>query len=317
MTLPARYAIDTNLVLRPALRRMLCGAAEWSGAELYIPRTARWMAQRRHIVIAGRLAAQATRWEARQAGVQHERETEKLWIRRRAEALHSIFHTWIEAEPQRNDKAWSEAPETPETLAVVQALAADGVMRDGGLREIEEDAYCLAEGLSCGCRWIGSENLGLIAQERFGMWLEEEQRGGRYPEAERPFIVTPDQALATLLDGTAEQPRPWAMASLVYELTRPNDAALEASRVHWREMRRMATLAGEGGAPRAGAAVHAALDRAEEAKDVAGRSVMLARARGQVPRTRAAEERKVRQERSLRPFAGELPRDHGGGRREP
>ena len=208
-------ALDTQLVIRTQARRMLSATAEATGCRIIVPATAAWLATHvYHFTVTKYLRTRTVHTLAAKG----EPATEKEIATRVAPLVKQAvvgFAKWLENENRRNDSIIKTptAPPSAEDLAI--ELSTSGVIRDPGDTRwnIGEDPYVVAEALASGAHWIASENLVRISRGEMERWLDNEQAEGRYHHVPRPFILSPDEAIDTMLDQAESGPSQAADAS--------------------------------------------------------------------------------------------------------
>ena len=208
-------ALDTQLVIRTQCRRMLSATAEATGCRIVVPTTAARMAA---LTYRFTVAKYLRRRTIRELAARGEPTTDKAIASKIAPLVdHATtgFATWLENEGQRNDSVIEVATPSRSTGELAVELFASGIIRDPSDTRwnIGEDPYVVAEALTSGAHWIASENLVRVSRKEMELWLNDEQAEGRYSHVPRPFILSPDEAIDTMLDQADPERSPVANAT--------------------------------------------------------------------------------------------------------
>ena len=231
-----KIAIDTQLLMRTHARRMLFGAAELASADIVVPETAAFFAKLHYHKVASRYVEKRVEWDA---AVKGEDVDEETLARRASILLHTTttgFTQWLDSEPLRNDSLMRTASRTPQATVIAMQLKLAGVVVDSKDHRwiVGEDPYVVAEALEAGAHWLASENFATLREGAMERWLDEMQSKGKYGWVPRPFILKPDDALATLLAqaGLAESAtrRKRSAVGLAYALSEPKRAEVPLER---------------------------------------------------------------------------------------
>ena len=299
------WALDTNLAMSQAVRRLISGCVELAHGRLWLPERALVLMTTRYAKLARTRATRITEHGEGADPFGPDADALDDLVVARSVALTTAFARWATEETRRNDGLWSLARATPDTERTAQRLFVAGIARPTEDGTTEEDAHVAAEALEAGCRWIGSQNLDMLQGEPFTRWVAGEQAKGRLLHARTPFIVPPDQAIEMLLEethlaGTDEH----RVAAVAWELSRPNSPAAAAD-VGARATRllRFANALEGGGAAFTAARIRSSLR--QRGGDGAALAALLERRdlAGRFGRTRDAEDRQVGAER---PAVGEV-----------
>ena len=316
-----RWAIDANIFMQQATRRLVCGTIEYRRDELLIPERALLLARLVYDDLALKRAQRITEHDERH-GITPGTGAYNALVARRASAILENFAAWTETEPPRNDGAWQVASDTQAAKQTAQALRLARVARRGTWTPIEEDAHVAAQALANGCRYIASHNLARLDDETFRLWLAEQQAQGALLGAANPFVVGVDQALNQLLDiertdGQGHE----RVTALAWELTRPDhQAAARNIQARLATVQRFAAALHNGGAARTADAIRQVLHLAKDHPERMNALTATHNLYGRVERTRAAERRLVAGERhalanvavpSTPPLAGYARGDDG------
>ena len=219
------WALDANLILRQATRRVLCGCIEYTNGQVWVPQRAMDMVDLRYPKIA-RVRARRIGDRERESAPTHESEVQyEERLAQRAAGMQEAFTHWLVQETRRNDRGWLLAAATPETVRITQRLFLAGVAQEGTTSEVEEDAQVGAQALHAGCRWIAADNSGMLRGEEFRDWLRAEHAAGRLLSAADPFRLTPDQAIGKMLGPRYETETAGVLTAIAWELIRPGNEA--------------------------------------------------------------------------------------------
>lgn len=228
---PLKIAIDAQIMMKNHARRMVLGAAECAGTAIIVPDTAATMAKLHYHKVAARYVEKSIVWSAVANNEPIDEEALGLRIQDRLDKTTQGFAAWLDNEQQRNDGLFERAPRTQKTQGVARELSMHGVVDDPADTrwEFGEDPYMIAEALEAGAHWIASDNFGTLRPHAMEDWLNRVQSEGRYTHVPRPFILSGQQALDTMLEQTPgwnENPRERApqRIALAHALSEPNDA---------------------------------------------------------------------------------------------
>ena len=308
-----KLAIDANLLVRNATRRLMMGVAEIAKFRVVIPATAAHVGKQVYRKVRAGGERKRIEYEMELEGRPEKggEATDKL-----TQALDNAeagFAQWLESEPLRNDAMIEIAASNDRTRQVASALLLAEVVEDPDDRRFGtgEDPQVLAEALEAGAQWVASDNLHTISVDAMERWLDKEQAMGHYQQVPRPFILRPDQAVETLLR-TAEphaMANPWdadtmhvALCAALCEANRPGVAL----RTQVWNLSRFADVTRKGGAPLTGGltrrwvrkAMHR-LTTQRHAEVTGGFSELTLKIQATaVAKTRAAEERRLTLERT-------------------
>ena len=134
------WAIDANIVMQQAVRRLLGACVEYTNGRIFVPERALALACTHYRSIARRRARRITRWDTPSRPESRAPASRDELIVARAIAIQRSFADWASTEPQRNDGLWAVAPETAESIRIAQRLFVAGIAREGRGTRIEEDA---------------------------------------------------------------------------------------------------------------------------------------------------------------------------------
>ena len=195
-------AIDAQVILRNHARRMLLGAAEVGGWDVVLPVTAALMAKQNCAKVVRGYARKKVDWELALAGQEMSDEARGLLVHERVQASSAAFARWLDQEPRRNDRLFEIGERTRRAEGVAMELDEAGVVDDPDDTRwsIGEDPYVLAEALEAGAHWIASGNFKTLRPERMEEWLDDVQAQGRFTHVPRPFILSPEKAVRTMLE---------------------------------------------------------------------------------------------------------------------
>ena len=232
-----KIAIDAQILMRNHARRMVLGAAECASAGVVLPETATAMAKLHYHRVAARYVEKVVVWSAAAANEALDEERLGLRIHDRIEQTTQGFARWLDDEQERNDGRFERAPRTRTSQGVARELSAAGVVCDADDTRwgIGEDPYVIAEALEAGAHWIASDNFATLRPDAMEDSLDDAQREGRYPHVPRPFMLSGQKAVDTLLahtGGWADHPstRSLRRVALAHALSEPNDTTLDAAR---------------------------------------------------------------------------------------
>ena len=196
-----KIAVDAQIVLRNAARRMVFGSAELSGTDVIVPETTAEMAKQNYAKVSRHYIEDQVEWEDERNGTSWSSEKIGEEIAKRLARVVQGFERWIDDEPLRNDSAFSTAKRTPRAEALAMEIARAGVVTDPDDErwEIGEDPYVLGGALEAGAHWMASDNFKTLSSEAMEEWLDEVQHKGRLLHVPRPFILTAEKALETMI----------------------------------------------------------------------------------------------------------------------
>ena len=196
-----KLAIEANLLVRNATRRLMMGVAEIAKFRVVIPATAAEVGKQVYRKVRAGGERKRIEYEMELQGRPEEdgEATDKL-----TQALDNAeagFAQWLESEPLRNDAMIEIAARNDRTRQVASALLLAEVVDDPDDRRFGtgEDPQVLAEALEAGAQWVASDNLHTISVDAMERWLDKKQVMGHYQQVPRPFILRPDQAVEALL----------------------------------------------------------------------------------------------------------------------
>lgn len=197
-----KIALDAQVLMRNHARRMLIGAAEVGGHEVVLPVTAVTMAKLHYADVVRGYVTKRTIFETETAQKRLGDAALGRLVAERVSKLSNGFAAWIDAEPRRNDGAFSIGERTRSAQGVAMELARAQVVIDPkDIRwGVGEDPYVIAEALEAGAHWIASGNFATLKPRNMEYWLDHVQAQGRFTNVPRPFILEPEDAVATLLD---------------------------------------------------------------------------------------------------------------------
>ena len=293
------WAIDANIVMQQAVRRLLGACVEHTNGRIFVPERVLALACHHYKSIARRRARRITRWQDEVLSTPAMTAERDELIVTRALAMQHAFSGWANAELQRNDGLWASAPATLESQRIAQRLFISGIARGGHAARIEEDAEAAAQALDAGCRWIASHNLDMLQGAPFERWLTDEQTQGRLRNASAPFICPIDDAIHQMLGTEHEAPAGRELlAAISWELTRPDhpDRARDTA-ARLAGLERFTEALHQGGAVRSAAALDAVLGAGTNNPDGLRADLERHELHESLGRTRAAERRQVRAER--------------------
>ena len=307
------WALDTNLAMSQAVRRLVSGCVELANGRLWLPERALVLMTTRYAKLARTRATRITEHGEGADPFGPDADALGDLVVERSVALTRAFARWAVEETRRNDGLWSLARTTPDTERTAQRMFVAGIARAGEDGTAEEDAHVAAEALEAGCRWIGSKNLNMLQGEPFTKWVVGEQAKGRLLHARTPFIVPPDQAIHMLLD---ESPLAEAddhrVAAVAWELSRPNDpvAAADVGARATRLLRFANALEG-GGLAFTAARIRQSVRQSRNDGDALAALLDGYDLAGRFERTRDAEDRQVGAERDAVARTGPEQAPHG------
>ena len=197
-----KLALDTQLVLRTQARRILTGAAEVAGASVIIPETAAFFAKLHYHHVARPYVAKRIAWRAAEAGIGLDGEAEAAEATKLLNTVTTGFTRWLDEEPRRNDAMIGIGRRESAANVTAMELSIAGVVSDPSDHRwgVGEDPYVIAEALHAGAHWIATENLKTIEHGPMEQWLDKVQREGRFTHVPRPFVLSADGAVRTLLN---------------------------------------------------------------------------------------------------------------------
>lgn len=294
------WAIDANIVMQQAVRRLLGACVEYTNGRIFVPERALALACTHYRSIARRRARRITRWDTPSRPESQAPASRDELVVARAIAIQRSFADWANTEPQRNDGLWAVAQATAESIRIAQRLFVAGIAREGRGTRIEEDAEVAAQALDAGCRWIASHNLELLQGAPFERWLAGEQAQGRLRTASAPFVCAIDDAIHEMLGTEDESPTGReTLAGLAWEVTRPdNPNAARDAGARIAGLKRFTEALHHGGAVRSAKALEEMLTRGQTDPAKLGTKLEQRNLRGSIERTRAAERRQVQAERA-------------------
>lgn len=307
-----KIAVDAQILLRNAARRMVFGSAELAGVDVIVPETAVHFAKMHYGKVSRHYVEDSVEWDDARNETNWSDERIGKEIARRLAQVVSGFQKWMDEEPRRNDAVFAIATRSPKAEATAMEIARAGAVKDPEDQrwEIGEDPFVLGEALEAGAHWIASDNFKTLDTEAMEEWLDEVQAEGRFLHVPRPFILTAEAAVGMMMgqiaarigDGT-HAPREHRRI-LANAVSRPNDPKT-------RTVRRVQILTKMGkdirnaGLRRTGKELHQWQVRkmsqiAKGAETVVAREIAwMDRLIGthHVARTRAGEDRRVQAER--------------------
>ena len=196
-----KIAVDANLLVRNAARRLILGTAELTGYGVIVPETADLMSRQVYRKVRGNGARAQVMYEMIKEGKDIHSEEGAERLKNRLDLQEAGFARWLDTEPERNDGVLERGLRTEQTRKTAAALLAAGVVEDAEDTRFGtgEDPQVLAEALEAGAQWIASDNLKTIVVGAMERWLDKEQVMGRYMHVPRPFILQADEAVGQLL----------------------------------------------------------------------------------------------------------------------
>ena len=232
-----KIAIDAQILMKNHARRLILGAAECAGVGIVLPETAATMAKANYHRVAARYVEKVVLWNAESGVDPLDEERLGLRVQDRLDKVTAGFARWIEDEQQRNDGIFERAPRTRKNRGVARELSLSGVVDDPKDTRwgIGEDPHVIAEALEAGAHWIASDNFATLRPDVMEDWLDGVQRAGRYVHVPRPFILSGQKAVDTMLarePGWEHDPgvRSRRRIALAHALSEPNDASTEIAR---------------------------------------------------------------------------------------
>ena len=232
-----KIAIDAQILMRNHARRMVLGAAECAGATVVLPETAATMATLSYHRVAARYVKKVVVWDAHAAGEPLDDEVLGRRIQERMEKTTEGFAHWIEDEQRRNDGVFERAPRTKTGEALAWELSLNHVVDDPRDTRwgIGEDPYVIAEALEAGAHWIASDNFKTLHPQAMEDWLDRVQEQGRYTHVPRPFMLSGEKAVDMMLahtPGWTREPTGRALqrVALAHALSEPNDPTTRIAR---------------------------------------------------------------------------------------
>ena len=225
-----KIAIDAQILMKNHARRMVIGAAECASVSVVLPETAATMAKLHYHRVAERYVEKVVVWSAEAAQETLDEEAMGLRIQDKLDKVTDGFAHWLDEEQRRNDGIFERAPRTRRTQGVARELSLHGVVGDpkDTRWELGEDPYVIAEALEAGAHWIASDNFRTLSEDAMEDWLDGVGREGRYEHVPRPFILSGQKALDTMLarvEGWSPEPEERALRriALAHALSEPND----------------------------------------------------------------------------------------------
>ena len=234
-----RMGMDTQILIRNGVRRVLMGTAEITGTQVIVPATAVTFAKLRYHRVAQRYVERTIEYEMDQRRETPDEEALGLRVHDRLEQVCAGFAAWLDAEPLRNDAMFRIGERTRRAQGLAMEFARAKVVRDEKDTRwgIGEDPYMLAEALEAGAHWVASENFETIERDEMEEWLERAQAKGRYLQVPRPFILNADQAMRKMMASTGEalggddvEEGRWWRRTIVNAVSIPNDPRVETAR---------------------------------------------------------------------------------------
>ena len=310
-----KLAIDANLLVRNATRRLMMGVAEVARFQVVIPATAAEVAKQVYRKVRAQDEKRRVEHDVDLRGAPENGKEASDQLAQALDNTQTGFAQWLDNEPLRNDAMIDIAASSERTREVASALLLAEVVDDPDDRRFGtgENPQVLAEALEAGAQWVASDNLHTISVDAMERWLDKEREMGHYLQVPRPFILRPDQAVEALLRVADPQAMadPWdadtmhiALCAALCEAKRPS-APLKA---HISNLSRFADETRKGGAPLTGGLtgqwVRKAMRRLETQRDGEVASG-LSELRSRIPptaigKTRAAEDRRLILERTPR-----------------
>ena len=196
-----RIAVDTQIILRNHARRMVFAAAEVAGAQVILPITAVAMAKVNYARVSKEYVKKRLSWEEAR---ERSEFSDEEWAKRLEDRLDQVaagFSLWLDSESRRNDSYIQIVERSRKAKYLARELDLAGVVEDPKDTRwgVGEDPYVIAEALEAGAHWMASDNLQTVKKEEMEEWLDEVQAKGRYTHVPRPFILSAERALDTLL----------------------------------------------------------------------------------------------------------------------
>lgn len=322
-----KLAVDANILVRNATRRLITGVAEVSGYAVVVPATAGKSAKEVYRKVIAAQKAREVEYESMRQGEPAEGEEARRRLTEKLDNAEHGFAAWLESEPKVNSGMMETAESTQKTKDVASSLLLEEVVQDPKDERYGtgEDPQVLAEALEAGAQWVASDNLSTISIDAMNRWLEKQQLMGNYLEVPQPFILRPDEAVITLLRDSLPNlmGNPWtadttqvALCAAICEST--NEAQTLEMRV-W-NLGRFGSGTRKGGAPLTGGLTQQWVRKARfrmrrnRAAEVIGE---LERMREffdtkRLERTRAAEDRRLTLERTGKTIPNSKQRNSAG-----
>ena len=144
------WALDTNLAMSQAVRRMVSGCVELANGRLWLPERALVLMSTRYAMLARTRATRITEHGEGADPFGFDADALDDLVVERSVALTRAFARWAVEETRRNDGLWSLARATPDTERTAQRLFVAGIARAGEDGTAEEDAHVAAEALEAG-----------------------------------------------------------------------------------------------------------------------------------------------------------------------
>lgn len=319
-----KIAVDTQTLLRNAARRMVFGGAELAGVDIVMPETAAHFAKSHYHKVSRHYIEDSVEWEDAQRDTPWSSERIGREIAERLEQASAGFGRWIDEEARRNDGVFTIAQRSPSAAATAMEIARAGAVKDPKDQrwEIGEDPFVLGEALEAGAHWIASDNLETLDCRAMEDWLDEAQHEGRFHHVPRPFILSAEETVDTMIDrarssiGGGLLARREERRMLANAVSRPTEPGSTARRIQI--LSKMGRDIRNAGLRRTGREIHqwqvrkmAQLNADKEtlvATELARMDTTIRPER--VARTRAAETRRIALERGLGGQTRQRP--HGG-----
>ena len=232
-----KIAIDAQIMMRNHARRMVLGAAECVGTAIILPETAAIMAKLNYHKVAARYVEKVVVWNAAANDQELDDEVLGIRIQDQLDKTTQGFADWLDNEQQRNDGMFERAPRTRKSQGVARELSLRGVVDDptDTRWEVGEDPYMIAEALEAGAHWVASDNFRTLRPDAMEDWLNSAQSQGRYTHVPRPFILSGQEAVDTMLaqtPGWDSNPHSHGLRriALAHALSEPNDENAQIAR---------------------------------------------------------------------------------------
>ena len=233
-----KIAVDAQIVLRNAARRMVFGSAELAGVDVVVPETAAHFAKEHYRRVAKHYVIDRIEWENAREGTQWSEERMAEETAKQLAQVSAGFASWIDEEATRNDGIFTIATRTPKAQTTAMEIARAGVVDDPEDQRwvIGEDPFVLGEALEAGAHWIASDNLKTLDTDAMEEWLEDVQARGRFLHVPRPFILTAEAAVGKMLNDVGSSIGDGALSPkerrrmLANALSRPADTRTNALR---------------------------------------------------------------------------------------
>jgi len=258
-------AVDTQILLRNAARRMLFGAAEFARIDVIVPETAALFAKMHYAKVARHYVENTVIWDDEERATPWTDTERAAEIARRLKCVFDGFAQWIDDEAARNDGMFTIAPRTAQAATTAMEIADAGVVNDPGDErwEIGEDPFVLAEALEAGAHWVASDNFRTLDGDAMEQWLDDVQRRGRFPHVPRPFILSAENAVHRMVESVRESLAPAETLSpreatrmLANAVSRPHDTSHGSTERRVQILARMGKDIRRGGLKRTGRALH-------------------------------------------------------------